>query len=123
MKAARWCTGVGSVLLFLVSIGHGVRIRDINTLIQTAGWNGPLAQIVRACWLVFSGEMMALAVIAFLASTMERGGRFVLICAATMAADGALAFHYSGWSPPVYISAVIALIFLAGGWLQVKSEA
>jgi hypothetical protein len=122
MKTGRWLTGIGSVVLFLVSIGHGLRIRDINAMIQTAGMNGPLAQIVRACWLVFSGEMMALALIAFLASKMERGGRFVLICAATMAADGALAYHYIGWSPPVYISSVIALIFLVGGCLQVRSE-
>lgn len=122
MKAARWCTGVGSVLLFLVSIGHGFRIKDINAMIQTAGLNGPLAQIARACWLVFSGEMMVLALIAFLASRMKQGGRFVLICAATMGANGALVNHYLGLSLPVYISGVIALMFLAGGWLQVRSE-
>jgi hypothetical protein len=123
MKAARWCTGVGSVVLFLISIGHGLRIRDINAMIQAAGLSGPLVPLARACWLVFSGEMMALAVIAFLASRMEHGGRFVLICALTMGANGGLVFHYLGLALPVYISAVIALVFLIGGWLQVKSKA
>ena len=66
---------------------------------------------------------MALALIAFLASKMERGGRFVLICAATMVADGGLVFHYLGLVLPFYICVVIALMFLIGGSLQVKSEA
>jgi hypothetical protein len=47
----------------------------------------------------------------------------VLICAVVMGANGALVFHYLGLVLPFYLCAGISLVFLAGGCLQVKSEA
>jgi hypothetical protein len=84
------------------------------------GVKAPMDEILKACWLVFSGEMVALALIAMLASSMERGARFVLICAATMILNDALLFHYVGLSFPVYVTSVVAGLFLLGGLLQSK---
>jgi hypothetical protein len=82
----------------------------------------PLDAILKGCWLVFSGEMVALAVIAVVASRLERGGSIVLICAATMTSNAALLLHFVGLFFGVYVSAVVALFFLVGGGLQMKKS-
>ncbi len=123
MKTGRWLTGIGSVVLFLTGIGHGMKFAQLQGMIQASSFKAPLDGIVRACWLVFSGEMVAIAVIAVVASGMGRGGRIVLICAATMILDGVLLFRFLGPFIGVYVTAVVAILFLAGGWMQAKSAA
>lgn len=83
----------------------------------------PLDAILRGCWLAFSGEMVALAVIAMVASGMGGGGRIVLICAATMIVNAALLLHFVGAFFGVYVSVVVAVLFLAGGWMHAKQAA
>lgn len=122
MKIGRWLTWIGSVILFLTGVGHGTRIVQLQTMIVDSGMKAPLDAILKGCWLVFSGEMVSLAVIATLASTMAGGGRFVLICAATMGLNAALLLHFVGPFFGVYVSVVVALFFLAGGWLQIKKS-
>ena len=123
MKTGRWLTGIGSVILFLTGIGHGFRIADVQKMIVDSGMKAPLDAILKGCWLAFSGEMVAIAVIAVVASRLERGGSIVLICAATMIANAALLLHFMGPFFGVYVSAVVALFFLAGGGLQSKQTA
>jgi len=123
MKTGRWLTWIGSVILFLTGIGHGAKLAQLQGMIQASGLKAPLDGIVRACWLTFSGEMVAIAVIATVASGIERGGRIVLICAATMILNGALLFHYLGLFIGVYATLAVALLFLAGGLLQGKQTA
>jgi hypothetical protein len=123
MKTARWLTGIGSVILFLTGIGHGFRIVDVQKMIAESGMKAPLDVILKGCWLVFSGEMVALAVIAMVASGMAGGGRIVLICAATMIANAGLLLHFLGPFFGVYVSVAVALFFLAGGCLQIKKSA
>jgi hypothetical protein len=120
MKTDRWLTGIGSLVLFLTGIGHGLRIADVQKLIAGSEMQPPLDAILKACWLVFSGEMVALAVIAVVATGLERGGSIVLICAATMIGNAVLLLHFMGPFFGVYVSGVVALFFLAGGWLQMK---
>jgi hypothetical protein len=67
--------------------------------------------------------MVALAVIAVVASAMSSGGRFVLICAATMIFNAGLLLHFVGPFFGVYVSAVVGLFYLAGGLMQVKQPA
>jgi hypothetical protein len=67
--------------------------------------------------------MVALAVIAVVASRLERGASIVLICAAAMIANAALLLHFMGPFFGVYVSAVVALFYLAGGGLQSKQTA
>jgi hypothetical protein len=122
MKTGRWLTGMGSVILFLTGIGHGFRIVDVQKMIVESGMKAPLDVILKGCWLVFSGEMVALAVIAMMASGMAGGGRIVLLCAATMMANAMLLLHFIGPFFGVYVSVVVALFLLAGGWLQVKKS-
>ena len=123
MKTGRWLTGTGSVLLFLTGIGHGTRIVQLQKMIVDSGMKAPLDAILKGCWLVFSGEMVALAVIAMVASALAGGGRFVLICAATMIFNAGLLLYLVGPFFGVYVSAVVALFFLAGGWMQAKQAA
>ena len=120
MKTGRWLTGIGSVVLFLTGIGHGTRIVQLQKMIVDGGMKAPLDVIMKACWLAFSGEMVALAVIAMVASAMAGGGRIVLICAATMFVNAGLGFHFVGLSFPVYVSSAVAVLFLAGGLMQGK---
>jgi hypothetical protein len=75
---------------------------------------------MKALWLAFSVEFFILAVIAFLARTMDRGGRIVLLCAASTAASAMLLFHFLGLFPAVYLFTIVTLLFLAGGLLQTK---
>jgi hypothetical protein len=83
----------------------------------------PMDGILKGCWLAFSGEMVALAVIAMVASGVERGGWIVLLCAATMIFNVGLLLHFVGPFIGVYISAVVGVFFLAGGLLQMKQPA
>jgi hypothetical protein len=122
MKTGRWLTGIGSVILFLTGIGHGFRIVDVQKMIVESGMKAPLDVILKGCWLVFSGEMVALAVIATVASGMAGGGRIVLLCAATMIANAMLLLYFMGPFFGVYVSVVVALFFLPGGWLQIKKS-
>ncbi len=57
---------------------------------------------MKALWLAFSVEFFILVVIAFLARTME------------------LLFHFLGLFPAVYLLAIVTLLFLVGGGLQVR---
>jgi hypothetical protein len=123
MKTGRWLTGIGSIVLLLTGIGHGIRIVDVQKMIVDGGMKAPLDVILKGCWLAFSGEMVALAVIAMVASGMAGGGRIVLICAATMIVNAALLLHFVGPSFPVYVSLTVAVFLLAGGWMQSKQAA
>jgi hypothetical protein len=123
MKTGRWLTGTGSIILLLTGIGHGIRIVDVQKMIVDGGMKAPLDVILKGCWLAFSGEMVALAVIAMVASGMASGGRIVLICAATMIVNAVLLLHFVGPGFPVYVSATVAVFLLAGGWMQSKPAA
>jgi hypothetical protein len=123
MKTGRWLTGMGSIVLLLTGIGHGIRIVDVQKMIVDSGMKAPLDVILKGCWLAFSGEMVALAVIAMVASGMAGGGRIVLICAATMIVNAALLLHFLGPSFPMYVSLTVAVFLLAGGWMQSKQAA
>jgi hypothetical protein len=123
MKTGRWLTGIGSVVLFLTGFGHGAKFSQLQRMITASGMKAPLDAILRGCWLAFSGEMVALAVIAMVASGMGGGGRIVLICAATMIVNAALLLHFVGAFFGVYVSVVVAVLFLAGGWMQAKQAA
>ncbi len=123
MKAARWVTGIGSLGLFLTGLGHGAKLGQLQGMISASGMKAPLDGILKGCWLVFSGEMVGLAIIALLASGLERGGRIVLLCAAAMIFDAGLLLHFVGPFIGVYISAGVGVFFLAGGLLQLKQGA
>lgn len=123
MKIGRWVTGIGSVLLLLTGLGHGAKLAQLQDMISAAGMKAPLDGILKGCWLAFSGEMVGLALIAFVASGVARGGWVVLLCAATMIFNTGLLFHFVGPFIGVYISAVVGIFFLAGGLLQLKQQA
>ena len=123
MKASRCLTGVGSAILLVFGILHGAKLGTIEGMIQASGIKAPLDGIIKATWLGFSKEMMALAVIAFVASGIARGGWIVILCAIAMAANGLLLLHFLGPFIGVYMAVVVTALFLAGGWIQSKQAA
>ena len=123
MKTGRWITGITSAILFIFGILHGLRFVQLEALMSASALKDPLGGIMRAAWLGFSVEQMALAVIAFVASGIDRGGLIVMLCGVTMGLTGLVMFHFMGPFPPVFVGLVIALLFLAGGWMQMKQKA
>ena len=122
MKIARWFTGIGSVVIFVVGILHGLKLTQLESMIPASGLHGPLEGILKGCWLVFSGEMAVLGVIAFIMSRAQGGGPIVLLCAATMAFNAGILLHFVGAALPIYISLFVMLMFLIGGILQSREK-
>jgi hypothetical protein len=123
MNMGRLMAWIGSILLFLTGIGHGFRIADVQKMIDASVMKAPLDAILKGCWLAFSGEMIALAVIVAVASWLQKGGSIVLIAAATMIANALLLLHFMGPFVGVYVSVIVAFFFLAAGLLQIRQTA
>jgi len=123
MKIGRWLTGIGGVILLLTGLGHGAKLGQLNAMIQQAGLKAPLDAILRGCWLTLSGEMVGVGVLAIVASRMDKGARIVLICAAAMIFNAGVLLHFVGPFIGVYLTATVAVLFLAGGWMQSKRAA
>ena len=122
MKIARWFTGIGSVVIFVVGILHGFKLKELESMIPASGLHGPLEGILKGCWLVFSGEMVVLGLIAFIMSRKQGGGPIVLLCAATMAFNAGMLLHFVGAALPIYITLFVMLMFLIGGILQSRER-
>jgi hypothetical protein len=123
MKSARWFAALGSFVLFCSALFHASGYIPLLRRIQSAAIQPPLDGILKASWLTFSVQFLALAVIAFLARKMERGGWIVLLCAAFLAVDAIILLRFLGPFLGVYLLAVVTALFLIGGWLQVKQTA
>lgn len=108
------------MLLFALGALHETRLPQVEKMIAESGMQGLAAGMFKGCWLVFGAEQLALAVIAFVASGMEKGARFVLICAAAMALNAAILLWAVGPAVPVDITVVLTLMFLVGGSLQAR---
>jgi hypothetical protein len=123
MKNARLFTLLGSLVLMGSAVFHSLGYPRLLHRIEASAIQPPLDGIMKASWLTFSVQLFALAVIALLARTMDRGGRIVLLCAASTAISAILLFRFLGLFPGVYLLAVVTLLLLAGGWLQAKEPA
>jgi hypothetical protein len=114
---------MGSVILLFTGIGHVTRIVQVEKLIAAGGMKAPLDLLLKVNWLMFGSLMVALAVIAMVASALAGGGRIVLICGATMLVTAGVVFYFGGLSIPLYVSLVVAVLLLAGGGMQAKEAA
>lgn len=123
MKLGRVFTGVGSLGLFIVGILHARKLPLLQEMIRANAVQAPLDGIASGSFLIFSGEMVAIAMIAFLASRIQNGARIVLICGLVMAADAALLLKFVGVFSGVYICAVVMAMFLAGAFFQGRESA
>jgi len=123
MKSARLFTTVGSIVLFLSALLHGSGYPRIAQRVQSAGIQPPLEGLLKALWLTFSVQFIAIAIITFVARDFERGSRIILLCAACLAIEVAITFHFLGPFIGGYLISVVALLFLIGGWLQFKQQA
>jgi hypothetical protein len=124
MKTERWITGIGSFVLCVAGISHGTGYFGLASAIEKTGMRPPLDGIAKASWLNFSVELVAVAVIAFVASKKEHGGAIVLLCAACMGVTGFVLLRFLGPSfVGVYVTWAITVLFLLGGWMQVKQRA
>jgi len=123
MKNARLFTTLGSIVLFGSALFHASGYIRILQGIQSAGIRPPMDAILKACWLTFSVQFLALAVIAFLARDFARGGRIILLCAAFIALDDIICLYFLGPFIGVYLLSIVTVLFLIGGWLQSKQPA
>lgn len=123
MKSARLFTTLGSIVLFGSALFHASGYIRISQGIHSAGIQPPMDAILKASWLTFSVQFLALAVIAFLARDAERGGRVVLLCAAFIALDDLICLYFLGPFIGVYLLSTVTVLFLIGGWLQAKQPA
>lgn len=123
MKTARLLTLLGSLVLFADAIFHGLGYFQVTSALAMETLRRPqLAAIFKACWLAFSILMAALALIALVARSLERGGPIVLLCAAANAINGFLLFHFLGLFIGVYLVSIVTVLFFAGGYLQVRAS-
>jgi len=123
MDTATWCTRIASVILGAFGVLHGTRLGNIEQMMQAGGVKAPLDALLKASWLIFSLEMVMVAIVAIVASQIERGGRIVLLCAAMMAANAVLVFHFVGLFIGVYAVSLVTILYAAGGWLQCRKAA
>jgi len=121
MKAALWSTLLGSLLLIASAIFHSTGYVPLLRRIEAGAIRSPLDGVLKALWLTFSVQLLALAVIAFLARGRGRGGRIVLLCAASTGVTALLLLRFLGPFLGVYLLAGVTLLFLLGGWLQAKN--
>jgi hypothetical protein len=123
MKNARWITASGCLVLLASALFHASGYIPLLRRIQAAAIPAPLDGILKASWLTFSVQFLALAVIAFLARKMERGGWMVLLCGVFTAVDAVILLCFLGPFIGVYLLTVVTLLFLIGGWLQTRQSA
>ena len=123
MKAARLFTLLGSIVLFASAVFHGLGYFQVTSALAMETLRRPqLAGLFKACWLTFSIAMAALALIALVARSIERGGPIVLLCAAANAVNGFLLFHFLGLFIGFYLVTIVTVLFFAGGYLQVRAS-
>jgi len=77
---------------------------------------------LKTIWLGFSVQLIAVAIIAILARSFERGGGIVLFCASTVAVNGALMLFFLGPFIGFWMVVVDTLLLGLGGYLQVKAS-
>lgn len=123
MKLGRWCTTLGSIVLFLVGVGHGLKFSQLEAMIQASTVKQPLDGIVRGCWLILATEMAGIALIAFVASRLERGARVVLLCGLILMVNTGLLLKFVGLFVGVYLTLFVMIMFLVGGLLQSQESA
>lgn len=121
MKTTFWLTLLGSLLLIATAIFHSTGYVPLLRRIEAGAIRPPLDGVLKSLWLTFSVQLLALAVIAFLARGMDRGGRIVLLCAASTGVTALLLLRFLGPFLGVYLLAAVALLFLFAGWLQAKN--
>ena len=123
MKAARWFTWIGSIVLFATAILHMAKFSHVEGLLQANAVGSSVAGIVKALWLIFAAEGIGVAIIALLASTIERGGRILIMCGLIMAVNAVLLVKFLGLFVGVYVAIFVMLMFLAGGFLMGRQTA
>jgi hypothetical protein len=122
MERARWFTPLGSVVLFASAILHSTGYIPLLRRIRAGATEPAFAGLLRASWWILAVEFAALGAIALVAHGMERGGRIVLLCAATTAVTAVLFLRFMGVFPGVYLLTIVTVLLLIGGWLQAKQE-
>jgi hypothetical protein len=119
MKSARWFTGAGSVLLFAAAIFHSTGYFPLVKRIEAKAVPYPLDGILKSTWVTFSVQLMVLTVIAFVASRSERGG---WMCAASTGLACLILLRFLGPFIGVYLTLVVVLLLVIGGWMQLKQK-
>jgi CHASE2 domain-containing sensor protein len=122
MKNGRWFAPFGSIVLFASAIFHSSGYIPLLRRMHAVAIEPPFDGFIKASWWILAVEFAALGVIALLAHSQDRGGRIVLLCAATAGVTAALLFCFMGLFPGVYLLAIVTVLYAIGGWLQAKQR-
>src|SRR5713226_2263415 len=123
MKLSRGLTVAGSVLLIASAGLHMVGYAQLKRWMHGSPPQAPMDVILKASWFFFALQWIFTAILAWIASSMNRGGRIVMLCAASTAATAALLFHFLGAFIGVYFMAAVTPLLAIGGYLQSRETA
>ena len=122
MKTARLIILIGGIIQILTACLHGSGYLFLGKRIAAEHIGAETAAILKTCWLAFSVELIALAIVAIMARSMERGASIVLFCAFAVAVNGGLMLAFLGPFIGFWMVAVDTLLLGLGGYLQLKAS-
>jgi len=122
MKTARLIILIGGIVQILTACFHSWGFVYLVKRIETEHIAAETAAILKTIWLGFSVQLIAVAIIAILARSLERGGGIVLFCAFTVAVNGALMLFFIGPFIGFWMVVIDALWLGLGGYLQAKAS-
>jgi hypothetical protein len=122
MKNARLFTLLGGILLIITSAFHSAGYtKAFLPLMEKSAITEPFSGVLKALWWCLSIFFLVLAVIAWVARSMERGGGIVLVTALGCAAVMALMLYFVGPFIGSYLVIGDTVLLAIGGVLQLKA--
>ena len=119
---SRWLIAGAGILLVATAAVHAAGYPSVSTAVLTSGLSPPLIAAVRALWLMFSVQLVILAIVVILARSVSGARRIVLACALIPAADTALLLRFAGWFVGSFGLAAATVLLVLGGLLLPKSR-
>ena len=122
MKLGRRITLIGCIALFVTGCLHSAGYMSVLERIQKESLAAETSAILKICWLTYTVELLSMAVLAFVARTMSRGGVIVLLCGIAVAVNGLLMLYFMGPFIGAYMVCTDAGLLIIGGYLQLKTS-
>ena len=122
MKTARLIILIGGIVQIVTACLHGSGFLFLGRRISGEHIAAETAAILKTCWLAFSVELIALAIVAILARSMERGAGIVLFCAFVVDVNGALMLAFLGPFIGFWMVALDTVLLGLGGYLLQKAS-
>ncbi len=121
-QVSRWLIiGAGIVLVATAAL-HTAGYPSVSSTMLASGLNADLVAALRALWLMFSAQLVVLAIVVILARSVPGGKRIVLACALIPAVDAALLLRFVGVFAGTLGLAMATVLLVLGGLLWQESS-